>query len=123
MGDNIYLTRENRKFLKGFGIRITGKPLGRLPKNESYYQKNKRKKEHRQRNHIEGKFGQGKNVYGLKTIRAKRQDTSESWISAIFFVMNLVKLYKLSNLFYSFFKKLYLMCKPTKSHEVLVTMV
>ena len=122
LADNIYLTRENRKFLKELGIRITGKPLGRPPKNESYYQKNKRKKEHRERNHIEGKFGQGKNAYGLKTIRAKRQDTSESWISAIFFVMNLIKLYKLSDLFCPFFKRLYLKFKTNKSHEfILVT--
>lgn len=118
LADNIYLTRENRKFLKGLGIRITGKPLGRPPKNESYYQRNKRKKEHRQRNHIEGKFGQGKNAYGLKTIRARRQDTSESWISAIFFVMNLVKLEKLMHLFYPFFKMLYLRLKFTKSYKI-----
>ena len=53
LADNIYLTRGNRRFLKELGIRITGKPLVRPPKNESYYQKNKRKKEHRERNHIE----------------------------------------------------------------------
>ncbi len=99
-------------------IRITGKPLGRPPKNESYYQKNKRRKEHRERNHIEGKFGQGKNAYGLKTIRARRQDTSESWISAIFFVMNLVKLEKLMELFYSFFKRLFLKLDFTKSDKI-----
>ena len=118
LADNIYLTRENRKFLKELEIRITGKPLGRPLKNESYYQRNKRKKEHRQRNHVEGKFGQGKNAYGLKSIRARRQDTSESWISAIFFVMNLVKLEKLMELFYSFFKMLYLKLKFTKSDKI-----
>ncbi|HHH54086.1 MAG TPA: IS5 family transposase [Bacteroidetes bacterium] len=122
LADNIYLTRENREFLKELGIRITGKPLGRPPKNESYYQKNKRRKEHRERSHIEGKFGQGKNAYGLKTIRAKRQDTSESWISAIFFVMNLVKLVKLSDIFYSFFKMLYFKFKITKSHKTIMHM-
>mgnify|MGYP006302357893 CR=1 FL=1 len=46
---------------------------------------------HNQRNHIEGKFGQGKNAYGLSKIAAKTRKTSESWISGIFFVMNLVK--------------------------------
>ena len=44
------------------------------------------------RNHVEGKFGQGKNGYNLNQIRARRQDTSESWISAILFIMNLTKL-------------------------------
>ena len=39
---------------------------------------------------------EGKNKYGLSDIRATRQDTSESWIGAIFFVMNLVKLLKIA---------------------------
>ncbi len=48
------------------------------------------------RNHVEGKFGQGKNGYNLEQIRAKRKDTSESWISAILFIMNLTKLMKVT---------------------------
>ena len=101
----IYLSRENRQYLQGLGIRISGKPLGRPPANESYYQRAKRPrvrgkhKKNAQRNHIEGKFGQGKNAYGLSRIRARRQDTSESWIAAIFFVMNLVRLTKTANFF------------------------
>lgn len=101
MADKIYLNRENRKYLKGKGIRISGKPLGRPPKQESYYQKSKRRKENNERNHIEGKFGQGKNAYGLKNIRGKRIDTSESMIAGIFFAMNLVKCIQL---FYSLIK-------------------
>ena len=84
LADKVYLTRENRKYLKQREIRVTGKPLGRPIKNETYYEKAKKRKEHRERNHIEGKFGQGKNAYGLNKIRARRQDTSESWIAAIF---------------------------------------
>jgi len=98
LADNIYLTRQNRNWLKDLEIRVSGKPLGRPLKEESYYQKAKRRKEHRERNHIEGKFGQGKNAYGLKKIRARRQDTSESWIAGIFFIMNIIKLVKLENL-------------------------
>ena len=45
---------------------------------------------------MEGKFGQGKNGYELNEVRARRQDTSESWISAILLVMNLVKLMKVA---------------------------
>lgn len=48
------------------------------------------------RNHVEGKSGQGKNGYNLNQIRARRQDTSESWISAILFVMNLTRLMKIA---------------------------
>ncbi len=91
LADRIYLNRENRKWLKQNGIRISGKPLGRPPKEQlTAYQKRKQQKERNQRNHIEAKFGQGKNGYGLNYIRARRSDTSKSWISAIFFVMNLI---------------------------------
>ena len=91
--DKIYATRTNRAWLKERGIRITAPPLGRKSKKqqeESYYQKSKRKAEARQRNQIEGKFGQGKNGYNLNKIRAKLEKTSESWIACIFFVMNLI---------------------------------
>jgi hypothetical protein len=104
--DKIYSTRENRKWLKSNEIRITAKPLGRPSKeekNESYYKKRKRKKEAAQRNHIEGKFGQGKNGYNLNKIRARLLTTSESWIACIFFVMNLIN-YQAKNTIFSFLK-------------------
>lgn len=41
---------------------------------------------------IEGKSGQGKGVYGLARITARRADTSQAWIRAIFLVMNLIAL-------------------------------
>jgi IS5 family transposase len=97
LGDQRYLTRENRKYLKEKNIRIVGKPLGRPPKQKlSGYRKYKTRKEQNMRNHVEGKFGQGKNGYDLNRIRARRQDTSESWISAILFIMNLTKLMKIT---------------------------
>lgn len=111
LADKAYLTRENRKYLRGLGIRVTGTPPGRPIKNESYYEKTKKRKENNQRNHIEGKFGQAKNAYGLSKIRARRQDTSESWIASIFFVMNLVKFlhlfYSLKNKAYYFFLEMF----------------
>jgi len=88
--DGKYLSRENRRWLKSKHIRHVGKSLGRAKKLSAYL-KRKLKMERGMRNHIEGKFGQGKNGYELNRIRAKRQDTSESWISAIFLVMNLVR--------------------------------
>ena len=90
--DQIYATRENRKWLKEREIRITAPPLGR-PKaktNQTYYQKRKARQEAAERNHIEGKFGQGKNGYDLNKVRARLKDTSESWVACIFFVMNLI---------------------------------
>lgn len=103
--DRIYPTRENRAWLKERGIRITAPPLGRTSKErkeESYYKKQKRKKEATERNHIEAKFGQGKNGYRLNQIRAVLRLTSESWIAAIFFVMNLMNYRKIvsSGLFF-----------------------
>lgn len=91
--DRIYANRENREWLKERGIRITAPPLGRpLAKEKlSHYNKNKKRKEAAERNHIEGKFGQGKNGYNLNRIRARLQKTSESWVACIFFIMNLIK--------------------------------
>lgn len=105
--DQIYLTRENRKWLKENNIRHIGKPLGRPTKEElTSKEKREKKQEAAQRNHVEGKFGQGKNAYGLNNIRAKLSTTSKSWIAAIIFVMNLVRFSKdflLSLLFSSLF--------------------
>jgi len=93
--DKAYSTRENRNWLKERNIRITAPPLGRKPKQQiSQYQKTKRKKEAAERNHIEAKFGQGKNGYNLNKIRAKLKSTAESWVSCIFFVMNLINYLK-----------------------------
>ena len=91
--DKIYLTRENRRFLKEKGIRYTGEPLGRKPVKEikSRYQKRKERREAAERNQVEGKFGQGKRGYGLNDIRARLSSTSNNWIGAIIFVMNLIR--------------------------------
>ena len=96
--DKIYATQSNRKWLKQRGIKLTAAPLGRPSKQrqeETYYQKSKRKKEAAERNHIEGKFGQGKNGYNLHRIRAKLRNTSESWVACIFFIMNLINYQKM----------------------------
>jgi hypothetical protein len=37
-------------------------------------------------------LGQAKTAYGLNRIRARLQNTSESWIASIILVLNLVKL-------------------------------
>ena len=107
LADPAYGTRENRKYLKDKGIHFAGKPLGRPPKvtseNEEALKRAKaqRREDYCQRIPIEGKFGQGKNGYGLDYIRAKRADTSVAWINSIFLVMNLMVLLKL---FYFCFK-------------------
>jgi IS5 family transposase len=95
LGDLVYGTQANRRYLKGRGIRFAGKPLGRPKKvteanrEELKQLKAQRREEYLQRIPIEGKFGQGKNGYRLNYIRAKRADTSFAWINSIFLVMNL----------------------------------
>jgi hypothetical protein len=102
--DKIYGTRENRQWLKEQGIRYSGKPLGRpSAKNQTQYSKRKQKIEQGIRNQVEGKFGQGKNGYNLNKVRARSSKTSESWIAAIFFVMNLIKFSK--DFLFSFLKE------------------
>ena len=96
LGDTIYGSRDNRRHLKGHGIRFAGKPLGRPKKvteenrEELKREAAQRREEYLQRIPIEGKFGQGKNGYRLNYIRAKRADTSAAWINSIFLVMNLL---------------------------------
>lgn len=93
--DKIYGNRENRQWLKDLNINYSGKPLGRpFTKNQTPYSRRKLREEQGMRNEVEGKFGQGKNGYNLSKVRARTSMTSESWIAAIFFVMNLVKFSK-----------------------------
>ena len=86
LADKIYCTRENRRRLKELFIRLVAKPLGRpsAVKTESLSPG--------ERNPIEGKFGQAKTRYGLDRIKARLNNTSESWIASIILVLNLVKL-------------------------------
>ncbi len=95
--DRIYGTRENRAWLAERNIRYSGKPLGRPPKLDMekmaqfQIEQKRRKKENGIRNHIEGKFGEGKRAYDLDLVKAKLPNTSESWIAAIFMVMNIAR--------------------------------
>ncbi len=96
LGDTLYGSRDNRRYLRDRGIRFAGKPLGRPKKvteeNQGALKRlaAMRREAYLQRIPIEGKFGQGKNGYRLNYIRAKRSDTSRAWINSIFLVMNLL---------------------------------
>ena len=83
--DKIYCTRENRKKIKELGISLVAKPLGRPTAMKNHIRPG-------ERNPIEGKFGQAKTAYGMNRIKARLQQTSESWIATIIMVLNLVKL-------------------------------
>ena len=96
--DKIYRTRDNLRYCKDKGIRLSGPALGRPKKrtNENAAELAAHKKLLRQdeidRIAIEGKFGQGKRRFGLSRIMAKLAATSETMILLSFMVMNLEKM-------------------------------
>ena len=93
--DKIYLTRANRKFMKTNGIKHTGNPLGR-PKEIDRSKKARMKKKNNERNHIEGKIGQGKQKFGWDNLRTKTVASSLCAINLIALTMNMLSLLKRS---------------------------
>lgn len=93
--DKIYRTRENLRYCKSRGIRLSGPPLGRprqvTAQNAEQLNQEKcvRRRDEIDRIAIEGKFGQGKRRFGLARIMAKLAHTSEVVIMVSFMVMNL----------------------------------
>lgn len=92
--DKIYRNRANRQWCKVHGIRMSGVPLGRPPKDPEVNAERKRltRKDEGIRNAVEGKFGQGKRRFGMNRIMAKLAGTSETVVALIVMVMNLQKL-------------------------------
>jgi len=86
--DKIYATNLNRKWCKENGVRLTASPKGK-PVPQSAYQKAKSKKEYAERNAVEGRIGNAKQAYSLNQIKAKLKSTSQTWIAATLFVLNL----------------------------------
>ncbi len=106
--DRIYRTRDNRAWCKERGIRISGPPLGRPPKNISKETKKQAQDDERFRNAIEGKFGQAKRRYSLNCIMTKLSETSETSMAITFLVINLSTLLRqVYCLFMSFFLNKY----------------
>lgn len=95
--DQIYRTRNNLKFCKEHGIRLSGAKLGRPPKitdgNRAEIEANKRlaRQDELDRIEIEGKFGQAKRRFSLNRVMTKLTATSECAISLTILVMNLEK--------------------------------
>lgn len=105
--DKIYRNKENRAWCKKKGIRISGTPLGRPPKNVSKETKRQAQLDERVRNSIEGKFGQAKRRFSLNKVMAKLSNTSATTIAITFLVMNLSKLLRQirSRFFCVYFRK------------------
>ena len=86
--DKIYATNKNRNWCKENSIRMTAATKGK-PVKKSAYQKAKSKKEYAERNATEGRIGNAKQAYSLNEIKAKLKSTSQTWIAATLFVLNL----------------------------------
>jgi DNA-binding protein len=88
VGDNLYGNRENRKDLKGRGIRESFVPLGR---REKAHVENRRwrKKMNRRRNRVEGGIGHSKEHVLFRKIRYWMEDGAEIWLRLGFLGMNL----------------------------------
>ena len=92
--DKIYRTRDNRRFCKKHGIRISGRPLGK-PIEDTEQLRAQRRLQYQDeldRNAVEGKFGQGKRRFSLACVMTKLAMTSEVSIVISFIVMNLEKI-------------------------------
>jgi hypothetical protein len=95
--DKIYRNRDNLRYCKKYGIRVSGPKLGRPPKQT---EQNKAKiiadkklayQDEIDRIAIEGKFGLGKRRYSLGRIMTKLGHSSKTAIIMSFLVMNLEK--------------------------------
>jgi len=113
--DQIYRTRANRAFCKAKGIRMSGPPLGRRPKDIPAATKKQSREDEAIRSTIEGKFGQAKRRFGLARVMAKLATTSAAQISLTFLVMNLEAI--LRRLLFVFLLLLTRHALPTRSRH------
>lgn len=92
--DKIYRTKDNRRFCKKHGIRLSGPPLGRPPEQADVLKEQKKlqRQDEVDRIAVEGKFGQGKRRFSLARVMTKLAQTSEVSIMITFIVMNLEKI-------------------------------
>lgn len=89
LADSIYRNRENLRWLKKLGIRISGPKLGRKPKFVDPEVKRIEREDSGERNAVEGTYGVGKRKYSLDLIKSKLEDTAKTEIVLQFLVMNL----------------------------------
>jgi IS5 family transposase len=102
--DKIYRTRENRKFCKTHGIRLSGPALGRPPKQIDLQHEIQARQDELDRIPIEGKFGQAKRRFSLSKIMCKLAQTSETAIAITFIVLNIERWLK-AIIFCLFFRR------------------
>ena len=100
--DRIYITTKNRNFCTRNNIRLSGKRLGRPPKDPEINAAHKQQlsADQRRRNEVEGIFGSGKRKYSLRLIMARLTKGAETSISMAFLVMCAEKILRLLRLYF-----------------------
>lgn len=89
LADTLYRNRANKTYCNERGISLNGPALGRKSKEKKREEIKQLKQDAKERNAVEGKFGEGKRKYGLGRIMAKLKNTSETVIMLQFIIMNL----------------------------------
>lgn len=92
LADKIYRNRENLRYCKERGIRLSGPALGRPPKNQTP----DKKQEYRdscERVEVERRFSLAKRKYGLGTIYTRLQDTTTCTVALSIVLLNLNKVF------------------------------
>jgi hypothetical protein len=87
--DQIYINTKNRNFCTRSNIRLSGKRLGRPPKDPEVNAGHKQllSADQRRRNEVEGCFGSGKRKYSLGLIMPRLAKGAGTSISMAFLVM------------------------------------
>ena len=89
LADKIYQTRENRRYCKALGIRLSGPPLGRKRAGEAGAKESRQmRKDACERNGIESSNGVAKRRYGLDLIMSKLDETAKTEAALIILAMN-----------------------------------
>lgn len=86
--DKLYRNRDNLRYCKKNGIKVSGPRLGR-PKKDEVVDKSIQYQDNCDRNVVEGKFGESKIAYGLDRVVAKLKETSITVIQIALITMNL----------------------------------
>jgi hypothetical protein len=93
LADQIYRTRDNRRFCKERGIRLSGPKLGR-PSETAKQDKKTEYQDNVDRIGVERAFSLCKRCYGMGLIVTKLEETQLTSIALSVFVMNLFKIQK-----------------------------
>ena len=99
--DQIYRTRENRRFCQEQDIRLSGPKLGR-PKKDDTVDKKVEYRDNTDRIQIERDFSLAKRCHGLGSIRTRLESTASSTIALSIVSLNLSKIQR--DFFRSFFE-------------------